>query len=56
MPLSALIARRLHDHNRSGWWQLIILTYIGFIPIFICLLRRGTIGVNKYGEDTEQGL
>lgn len=22
LPLAALIVRRLHDHNRSGWWAL----------------------------------
>jgi len=27
IPSIALTARRLHDTNRSGWWQL-----IGFVP------------------------
>ena len=29
LPGLAVGARRLHDINRSGWWQLITLTIIG---------------------------
>ena len=31
-PFLAAGSRRLHDTNRSGWWQLISLTLIGLIP------------------------
>ncbi len=34
-PSLAVGARRLHDTNRSGWWQLLILTIIGIIPLII---------------------
>ncbi|MGE8558140.1 DUF805 domain-containing protein [Acinetobacter sp.] len=34
-PSLAVGARRLHDTNRSGWWQLLILTVIGIIPLII---------------------
>lgn len=35
VPSIAVGARRLHDINRSGWWQLIALTGIGvFLLIY----------------------
>ena len=32
--LISLTVRRLHDVNMSGWWTLLVFTYIGIIPIF----------------------
>ena len=32
VPLIAVGARRLHDSNRSGWWQLLLLIMI--LPVF----------------------
>ena len=29
LPATAVLARRLHDVNRSGWWMLISITIIG---------------------------
>ena len=31
LPALAVGARRLHDINKSGWWQLIMLTVIGLL-------------------------
>ena len=31
LPALAVLARRLHDINKSGWWLLIILTGIGIL-------------------------
>lgn len=48
---------RLHDTNRSGWFQL-----IGFIPIvnlylfYVLLFQKGTEGANQYGEDPLKNL
>ena len=51
IPAIAVAARRLHDVNQSGWWQLIILTFIG-IPIYLYwVISRGTNGNNDYGAD-----
>jgi uncharacterized membrane protein YhaH (DUF805 family) len=35
VPSLALGARRLHDNNHSGWWQLIALTIIGYIVLIV---------------------
>tara|TARA_B100000029_G_C17585132_1_gene960918 strand:- start:2675 stop:3013 length:339 start_codon:yes stop_codon:yes gene_type:complete len=37
VPSIAVGARRLHDTNRSGWWQLLYLTGIG-IPIVLIFM------------------
>ena len=34
-PSFAVGARRLHDTNRSGWWQLLYITVIGIPVVFI---------------------
>ncbi len=44
LPSLAVGARRLHDINKSGWWQLLWLTLIGGILIIIW---QATIGSNK---------
>ena len=56
VPSFALAARRLHDVGRSGWWQLIILTIVGIIPLFIWFVSAGDSETNKYGDNVEQGL
>ena len=33
IPAIAVTCRRLHDIGKSGWWQLIVFTIIGFIPL-----------------------
>jgi len=49
-PGLAAGARRLHDTNRSGWWQLLSLTIIGLIPLIIWLASKGDEGPNQHGE------
>lgn len=42
LPSIAAASRRLHDTNRSGWWQLIIfLPVIGFIILLVFLAQEG---------------
>ena len=49
----ALCAKRLHDCNMSGWWQL--LTLIPFLGLIWAVVQfgflKGTNGLNRYGED-----
>lgn len=50
LPSFAAGARRLHDTNRSGWWQLIALTIIGIVPLVIWLASKGGNQENQYGS------
>ena len=49
LPGIAVTARRLHDVNRSGWWQLIELTIIGILLILVWNITEGEKKKNKYG-------
>ena len=40
LPMIAVGARRLHDTNRSGWWQLLALVPFGVILVIIFLAQR----------------
>ena len=51
VPSIAVAARRLHDTNRSGWWQLIALTVIGIIPLIIFYAQDSDPGPNQYGPN-----
>ena len=50
LPAIAVGARRLHDLNKSGWWQLIAITIIGIIPLVIWLATEGTKKNNSHGK------
>lgn len=41
LPLLAVGARRLHDTNRSGWWQLLALAPFGVFIAMILLAQPG---------------
>lgn len=56
VPTVAIAVRRLHDVGRSGWWQLIALTVVGIIPLFIWFVRAGDSETNKYGDNVEAGI
>ena len=49
LPGIAVTARRLHDINKSGWWQLIELTIIGILLIIIWNATEGEKKKNIYG-------
>jgi uncharacterized membrane protein YhaH (DUF805 family) len=44
----ALLVRRLHDTDMSGWWVLIGLVPFGVIVLLIFTLLEGTPGPNRY--------
>ena len=48
LPSLAAGCRRLHDVNRSGWWQLIALTVIGLVPLIIWLASKPVKEKNNY--------
>ena len=50
LPYLALLVRRLHDTDRSGWWYWISLVpCIGGIWLLILLIQPGTAGQNRFG-------
>ena len=50
LPGIAVTARRLHDINKSGWWQLIELTIIGILLIIIWNATEGEKKKNRFGN------
>jgi uncharacterized membrane protein YhaH (DUF805 family) len=50
IPGLAVLVRRLHDTDHSGWWfWLVIIPIIGWIVLIFFLASSGTPGTNKYG-------
>ena len=50
LPALSVTVRRLHDINNSGWWVLLVLTIIGFIPLaYYCFFEKSDKGENQYG-------
>tara|TARA_X000000368_G_C22835814_1_gene625395 strand:+ start:189 stop:560 length:372 start_codon:yes stop_codon:yes gene_type:complete len=49
IPSISVTARRLHDINKSGWWQLLWLTIIGGILLIIWNATEGESKKNKFG-------
>jgi uncharacterized membrane protein YhaH (DUF805 family) len=46
LPSIAAAARRLHDTNRSGWWQLIaIVPVVGIIVLVVFLAQESRSAV-----------
>jgi uncharacterized membrane protein YhaH (DUF805 family) len=41
LPALAVGARRLHDIGKSGWWQLLGLTGIGFLVLIYWWVQPG---------------
>lgn len=52
IPGLAVGARRLHDTNKSGWLQLLLLIpLIGLIIMIVFWVQDGDRGQNQYGAD-----
>lgn len=52
LPTLAVTARRLHDINKSGWWQLIsLIPIVGWILMLVWTIRNGDAGDNLFGPD-----
>ena len=49
IPSISVTARRLHDINRSGWWQLLWFTIIGGILLIIWHATEGENKKNRFG-------
>lgn len=52
LPTLAVVIRRLHDINKSGWMMLVaLIPIIGIIWLIILLATEGEYGANGYGDD-----
>jgi len=48
-PTLAAGARRLHDTDRSGWWQLLyFVPIIGWLLLIIWKVQESTDGANRF--------
>jgi len=56
IPSISAAARRLHDVDRSGWWQLLYFTIIGSLVVLYWLIKKGDAGDNKHGTNPLQTL
>ena len=52
IPALAVIVRRLHDQDKSGWFILLqFIPYIGGIILLVFMCIEGTKGENRFGPD-----
>lgn len=50
IPSLAVGARRLHDIDKSGWWQLIwLIPVVGWILLIVWFAQRGEDRPNRFG-------
>ncbi len=53
----AVITKRCHDINRSGWFQLWgLVPLVGYFIPFYIMFKRGTPTPNKYGSVPAKGI
>ena len=53
VPNIAITTRRLHDINKSGWWQLLVFVpFLGSIILIILLASKEKNEGNQYGVRT----
>ena len=48
IPSINVATRRLHDVNRSGWWQLLYFTGIGALVVLFWLVSKERDEGNRY--------
>ena len=51
LPSVAVLVRRLHDINKSGWWALISLVPLLNLILLVFCCMDGTKGENRFGPD-----
>jgi len=49
-PNICLCTRRLHDVDKSGWWQLAIMVpFLNIYVLYLLWIKPGTPGSNRFG-------
>lgn len=57
LPSLAVTARRLHDIDKSGWWQLLnLIPIVGWIIMIVWTVRDGQRHPNRFGNDPKGQL
>lgn len=57
VPAFAVMFRRLHDTNHSGWWWLIAgIPVIGWIIFTVFMVTDSDPAVNKYGPNPKPAV
>lgn len=57
VPSIAVLVRRLHDTNRSGWWILIsFVPLIGAIVLLVFAVQDSTPASNGYGPNPKTAV
>ncbi|MDD2834387.1 MAG: DUF805 domain-containing protein [Methylotenera sp.] len=55
IPSIAVGSRRLHDTNKSGWFQLLwLIPLLGWAAMIYLLVQEGESAANQYGEVPEK--
>ena len=55
IPSIAVVVRRLHDSDRSGWWILIsLIPLIGVIVLFVFTCLDSQPGTNRFGANPKE--
>jgi uncharacterized membrane protein YhaH (DUF805 family) len=55
VPAIAVLIRRLHDTNRSGWWALIgLVPLVGAIVLLVFTVEDSSKGANTYGAPPKE--
>ncbi|MCC6543190.1 MAG: DUF805 domain-containing protein [Nitrospirae bacterium] len=55
IPSIAVVVRRLHDTNRSGWWLLIgLIPLIGGIVLIVFTVQDSQPGPNQFGPNPKE--
>jgi uncharacterized membrane protein YhaH (DUF805 family) len=57
IPGIAVLVRRLHDTNRSGWWLLVVLIpLIGPIILLVFAVQDSQPSANQYGPNPKAAI
>ncbi len=57
IPSLAVLIRRFHDQDRSGWWVLLgLIPYLGGLILLVFMCIEGTRGENRFGPDPKGAL
>ena len=55
VPAIAVATRRLHDIDRSGWWQLLMfIPLLGWIVLLVFYCLDSNSGPNRFGPDPKE--